>query len=150
MPDFFLKKFLFFRKSVRKLKYWKRSKSSVIFTRKYACLLNGQLFWKSILPFFRETCILSAGFKMKPLRVFLCQDKNQLTFCLDIFGKSSRSFLFKLIDSRYIPLLADSGSIKKLFSIDYANIYLFSTFFSIDFDRLKSVGLPHIAFIMIH
>ena len=36
-----------------------------------------------------------------------------------------------------------------LFSIDYVNIYIFSIFSSIDFAQWKSVGPPHIAFIVI-
>ena len=35
-------------------------------------------------------------------------------------------------------------------SVTVGHIYLFSIFFSIDFARLKSVGLPHIAYIVIH
>ena len=54
----------------------------------------------------------------------------------------------------YIALFAVSVSIKKVFSIDCANVcfsqlivnYLFSIFFS----RFKSVGLPHTAYIVIH
>ena len=59
----------------------------------------------------------------------------------------------KVIESRYTALFAVSGPIKKLFSIDYVNyvnIYLFSIFFSIDFARWISVGLPDIAHIVIH
>ena len=52
--------------------------------------------------------------------------------------------------SRYIALFVVSGSIKKIFLIDYVNIYLFSIFFSIDFARWKSKGLPDIAYIVIH
>ena len=59
---------------------------------------------------------------------------------------------------RYIKLFVVSGSIKKLFSVDcvkiyhfqsivFANIYLFSIFFSLDF---KSVGLRHTAYIVIN
>ena len=40
--------------------------------------------------------------------------------------------------------------IKKLFSIDYANIDLFSIFFAIGFARFRSVELPNIAYIVIH
>ena len=36
------------------------------------------------------------------------------------------------------------------FSVDYANIYLLSIFFSIDFAWWKSGRLPRIAFIVIH
>ena len=36
---------------------------------------------------------------------------------------------FKINESPYIALFVVSGSIKKLFSIDYVNIYLFSIFF---------------------
>ena len=57
---------------------------------------------------------------------------------------------FKINESRYVALFAVSGSIKKLFSIDYVNAYLFSIFFSIDFSQWKSVGLPRIAYIVIH
>ena len=53
-------------------------------------------------------------------------------------------------ESRYIALLVFSQSIKKLFSIDCVNIYLFLIFFSIDFAQWKRVGLPHVAYISIH
>ena len=53
-------------------------------------------------------------------------------------------------ESRYIALFVISGFIKKLFLIDYENIYLFPLFFSIDFSRWRSVGLPHIAYVVIH
>ena len=59
-------------------------------------------------------------------------------------------FFLKINESRYIALFVFSGSIKKLFAIDYVNIYLFSIFFSIDFTGWKSVGLPHVAYIVIH
>ena len=64
----FWKKFLFFRKFVLKSKYWKRSKFPVIVTQKHADASSRGLFWKSLVPFFRTICVLSAGFKMKPLR----------------------------------------------------------------------------------
>ena len=54
--------------------------------------------------------------------------------------------MVKVDKSWYIALVAVSGSIKKLFSIDcvnIANIYVFSIFFSIDF---KSVALPKLVF----
>ena len=40
-------------------------------------------------------------------------------------------------ESRYISLFAVTESIKKLFSIDHVNIYLFSMFFSTGFARWK-------------
>ena len=50
----------------------------------------------------------------------------------------------KINDSRYISLFVVRGSTKKLFSVDYVNIYLFSIFFSIDSARWKSVEVfPH-------
>ena len=66
---------------------------------------------------------------------------------------------FKFNKSKYTVLFVVSGSIKKLFSIDcvdiyfsqsivFPNIYFFSIFFSIDFARWKSVGLPHTACIV--
>ena len=70
----FWKKFLFSRKFVSKLKYWKRLKLSLIATHKHAYLSNGGLFWKSLASFSRRTYALSIGFKMKILRksVFEC------------------------------------------------------------------------------
>ena len=52
-------------------------------------------------------------------------------------------------ESRYISLFAVTESIKKLFSIDHVNIYLFSIFFSIDFPQWKSMVLPHFAYFVI-
>ena len=49
---------------------------------------------------------------------------------------------------RYIALFVFSEPIKKLFSIDCVNIFLFSAFFSIDFAQWKSVGLTHIAYLI--
>ena len=40
---------------------------------------------------------------------------------------------FKVNESWYIALFVVNRSIKKLYSIDYANIYLFQIFSSIDF-----------------
>ena len=54
----------------------------------------------------------------------------------------------KVNESRHIALFVFSGSIKKLFSIDFVKIYLFSMFFSIGFSRWKNVELPHIAHIV--
>ena len=51
---------------------------------------------------------------------------------------------------RYITLVVVSGSIKKLFSISFVNIYLFLIFFSIDFARWKNVKLPYFTYIVIH
>ena len=50
--------------------------------------------------------------------------------------------------SQYIALFVVSGSIKELFLTGYISIYLFS-FFSIVFAWWKSVGLRHIAYIVI-
>ena len=58
--------------------------------------------------------------------------------------------LLKINEARYITLFLVSGSIKKLFTINYVNVYLFSIFVSIDFTRWKSVRQPHIAYIVIH
>ena len=55
----------------------------------------------------------------------------------------------KVNESWYIALFVVSRSIKKLFSIDYDDIYLFPIYFSIDFGRWKSVELTHIAYIVI-
>ena len=64
----------------------------------------------------------------------------------DVFRK------LKLTSHGIIVLFVVSGSTKKLLLIDFIliNIYLFSIFFSIDFTSWKSVGLPHITYIVIH
>ena len=56
----------------------------------------------------------------------------------------------KVNESRYIELFVFSGSINKFFSIDCVNMYLSLIFFSIDFRREENMGLPHIAYIVIH
>ena len=56
----------------------------------------------------------------------------------------------KFNESRYIALFVVSKSMKKLFSIYYVNIYLFSIFFSMDFARQKGVGLPNIDYTIIN
>ena len=58
--------------------------------------------------------------------------------------------IFKSNESRHIILFAISGSTKKIFSIHYVNIYIFSIFFSIDFARWQNLGLPQIVYIAIH
>ena len=69
-----------------------RSKFSVIVTWKHADLSNGGLLLKSLVPFFR-TYTLSVGFKMKPLRksIFLCEDKDKLSFCWKTCWNAERS-----------------------------------------------------------
>ena len=64
----FLKKFLFRRRSISKLKYWKRSKVPLIVSLKHTDLSNRKLFWKCLVSFFSKTYVLSVGFKMKPLK----------------------------------------------------------------------------------
>ena len=56
----------------------------------------------------------------------------------------------KFNESRYIALFVVRKSIKKLFSIYYVTVYLFSIFFSMDLARQKSVGLPNIYYTMIN
>ena len=70
---------------------------------------------KSLVPFFRRIYALSVGFKMKPLRqsVFLCEDKNQITFCCITCWKDQR-FNFCLFDEstffqNLYSLICDSG-----------------------------------------
>ena len=41
----------------------------ICFLKNNANLLNGELFQKSLVPFFRGTYALSVGFNMKPLRI---------------------------------------------------------------------------------
>ena len=59
-------------------------------------------------------------------------------------------WLFKINESRYIALFVVIWSINELSSIDYVDIYLFLKVYSIDFFWLKSMGLPHITYIMMH
>ena len=64
----FWKKFLCRRRSVSKLKYWKRSKGPSIMSLKHTDFSNRKLFWKSLVLFFSRTYVLSIAFKMKPLK----------------------------------------------------------------------------------
>ena len=82
-------------------------------------------------------------------------DKNEGKVKGPYFSIYERFFIFitaqfKVNESRYIALFAFSWSIKKLFSIDCVNTYLFSIFFSIYFTRWERMGLPHIAYIIIY
>ena len=57
--------------------------------------------------------------------------------------------LLRINEARYIALFMVSGSIKN-FSQFIVSIFIFSQyFFSIDFARWKSVGLPHVACIFV-
>ena len=48
-------------------------------------------------------------------------------------------------------IIVVSRSIKKPFLTDYVNIYFFQSIVNyLFFNRFKSVGLPHIAYIVIH
>ena len=79
----FLKKFFVFQKISFKVKVLKTFKIATDFHIKICWSLNGGLFRKSLVPFFRRTYALSVNFKVKPLwkSAFQCQDKNQLKFC---------------------------------------------------------------------
>ena len=59
-------------------------------------------------------------------------------------------YYIEINELRYIALSVVCRSIEKLFSIVYVNIYFFLDSFSIEFVRWKIVGLPHIAYIVIH
>ena len=63
----------------------------------------------------------------------LCLGKPLIWFYA-IYGNSYKAYfreILKVNKSRYIVLFVVSRSIKKLFSINFVNIYLFSIFFSI-------------------
>ena len=75
--------------------------------------------------------------------------------------KCKNRFPLKVNEPQHTALFVISRSIKNLFSTDcvniyfsqsivFVNIYLFPIFVSIDFAWRKSVGLPHIANIVIH
>ena len=91
----FSKRFSFSRKSISKLKYWKRSKFPLTVTLKHADPSNAGLFGKSLVPFIRRTYPLSVGFKMKPLRknVFQCEDKTNPNFAIKLAENSNHSFI---------------------------------------------------------
>ena len=63
---------------------------------------------------------------------------------LNVCGSSCKwkRFLIKVSKSRYIALFVYSRSIKKLFSVDCVNIYLFSIFFQSIFLGGKGWGYP--------
>ena len=59
--------------------------------------------------------------------------------------------LVKINESHYIALFVVSGSIKKFFSMNCVNInFSQSVLKYLFFNKFKSVGLPHIAYIVIH
>ena len=94
----FLKRVCIFQKIYFKVKVLKSFKISSDCHIK-ACQ---SLKWRAILKIpstiFRRTYALSVGFKMKPLRksVFLCVDKDQLSFCQKPCWNAERSNHFFL------------------------------------------------------
>ena len=61
--------------------------------------------------------------------------------------------LLKINELQYVVLFVVSGSIEKLFSIDFVNIYFSQTIVNyIFFNKFKSLALPHVAtaYIVIH
>ena len=66
---------------------------------------------------------------------------NPVAFSISTLKLMSHGILHYSVVSRFT---------KNLFSIDYVNIYLFLIFFLIDFPWWKSLGLPHIAYVVIH
>ena len=72
---------------------------------------------------------------------------KRLSVWLRMFGFKSRCCY---LSHGKLALFLVSGSIEKLFLIDFVNIYLFSIYFSTGFARQKSVELFHIAHIVIH
>ena len=71
-------------------------KLSLVVTGKHADLWNGGLFRKSLVPFFRRTYVLSAGFKIKTLRkkcFRMLRKKTNSSFAVKVTERSSHSFL---------------------------------------------------------
>ena len=94
----FWKRLLFFRKSVSKLKHWKSSQFPPTVTQEHADLSSVGLFWKSLVPFFRRTYALSAGFKTKLLRKAFSSVKTKANsnFALKLAERSNHSFLLSI------------------------------------------------------
>ena len=78
-------------------------------------------------------------------RIFLCIWDHCDTLC-DLLPFVQ----FKVNESWYIVLFVFRGATRKLFSIDYVNIYFYSIFPSIDLALWRGVELPHMAYIVNH
>ena len=67
-------------------------------------------------------------------------------------GEKFNIDVFKINESQYIASFVVGGSMKKLFYQLIMSMIIFSQyfFFSIDIALWKSVGLPRIAYIVIH
>ena len=89
--------------------------------------------------------ILSISFK----RIPKINEKFDFYF-MELVSKDTLLNIFKDNESPNISLFVVSGSIGKLFAIGYVSIYIFSIHCSTDFPRRKNVGLPQIAYIVIH
>ena len=81
----------------------------------------------------------------------LSKIQSAIKYKNEVSGSRKR---IKVNESRCIAFFVVSGSIKKVFSIDCVNIYfsqlIVNYLFLIFFNGFKSVGLPHIAYIVIH
>ena len=62
----------------------------------------------------------------------------------------SATNVFEINKSRYIAIFMAGGSMEKVFSIDFINIYLTSIFFLIDFAGQLSEGSTHVANMLVY
>ena len=94
----FLKKVFVFQKVCFRVKYRIHSKFPLIVTSKHADLSNGELFWKSVVPFFRRIYALPVDFKMKPKEnaFFSVKTKTNTNFAVKLPERSNHPFLLSI------------------------------------------------------
>ena len=73
-----------------------------------------------------------------------------LDWKIGVFQQTVVSVYYIIKVIRYIASFLLSGSMRKFFSIDCVNIYLFLKFYAIDLAGGKVWVFPHFAYIMIH
>ena len=100
---------------------------------------------------------MKINFQMKAVLTAVSIDSNNFSVIFTLLSPESFSLretvqktkpFIKINESHDIALLVVSGFIKKLFSIDYINIYLLPIFFQYTFCLVKKCGDSHIVYIV--
>ena len=102
----------------------------------------------------RVAKMLSFNFSWRRSLSYINQSIDLLCKLMDwfLYDNGIRHERVKVNELRYYgsTLFVANGTIKKLFWIDWVNIYIFQIFFSIYFARRKIVRLFHITYVAIH
>ena len=131
----FLRKGFVFQKIRCKVKALKKFKISTDCHIKQVDLSNGGLFWKSLGLLFRRIYALTAGFKLKPLRIACVKTKTNSDFTVKFVERSNRPFL---LSKHTYSLICDKGMYRKNWTktgVPFFSCNYFSKFFPYELSK---------------